>query len=77
MELVDPKEQISRFETDQSVRKQTGKPQRQLDETLIAALQSGLPACAGVAVGLDRLHMLNEDSNDIRETLSFAFEVSG
>ena len=77
VELVDPKEQISRFETDQSIRKQTGKPQRQLDETLIAALQSGLPACAGVAVGLDRLHMLNEGSDDIRETLSFTFEVSG
>ena len=77
VELVDPKEQISRFEIDQSIRKQTGKPQRQLDEALIEALQSGLPACAGVAVGLDRLHMLNEGSDDIRETLSFSFELSG
>ena len=77
VELVDPKEQISRFEIDQSIRKQTGKPQRQLDEALIEALQSGLPACAGVAVGLDRLHMLNEGSDDIRETLSFPFELSG
>ena len=74
VELVDAKEQSSRFEADQSARKLAGRPQRPIDRAFIAALASGLPACAGVAVGFDRVHMLNEGANDIRHALSFAFE---
>ncbi|MEE8220772.1 MAG: EF-P lysine aminoacylase EpmA [Woeseiaceae bacterium] len=74
VELVDAKEQSSRFEADQSARKLAGRPQRPIDRALIAALASGLPACAGVAVGFDRVHMLNEGTGDIRQALSFAFE---
>ncbi len=73
VELVDAKEQSSRFEADQSARKLAGRPQRPIDRALIAALASGLPACAGVAVGFDRVHMLNEGTGDIRQALSFAF----
>lgn len=75
VELVDPKEQMSRFEAEQNSRKQAGKAQRPIDTEFVAALESGLPACAGVAVGFDRLHMLNEGVDDIRLTLSFAFGV--
>jgi len=74
VELVDVKEQSSRFEADQSARKQAGRQQRPIDRALIAALASGLPACAGVSVGFDRVHMLNEGADDIRQALSFAFE---
>ncbi len=74
VELVDSKEQSSRFEADQSARKLAGRPQRPIDRALIAALASGLPACAGVSVGFDRVHMLNEGTGDIRQALSFAFE---
>lgn len=74
VELVDAKEQSSRFEADQSARKQAGRQQRPIDGALIAALASGLPACAGVSVGFDRVHMLNEGADDIRQALSFAFE---
>ncbi len=74
VELVDAKEQSSRFEADQSARKLAGRPQRPIDRALIAALASGLPACAGVSVGFDRVHMLNEGTGDIRQALSFAFE---
>jgi len=73
VELVDAKEQSSRFEADQSARKLAGRPQRPIDRAFIAALASGLPACAGVAVGFDRVHMLNEGTGDIRQALSFAF----
>lgn len=73
VELVDAKEQSSRFEADQSARKLAGRPQRPIDRALIAALASGLPACAGVSVGFDRVHMLNEGTGDIRQALSFAF----
>ena len=74
VELVDAKEQSSRFEADQSARKLAGRPQRPIDRAFIAALASGLPACAGVSVGFDRVHMLNEGTGDIRQALSFAFE---
>jgi lysyl-tRNA synthetase class 2 len=72
VELVDAKEQSSRFAADQSARNEAGKPQRPIDSAFIAALESGLPACAGVSVGFDRVHMLNEGADDIRQTLSFA-----
>ena len=74
VELVDAKEQSSRFEADQSTRKKAGRQQRPLDRAFVAALASGLPACAGVSVGFDRVHMLNEGADDIRQALSFAFE---
>jgi len=74
VELVDAKEQSSRFEADQSTRKKAGRQQRPLDTAFVAALASGLPACAGVSVGFDRVHMLNEGADDIRQALSFAFE---
>jgi lysyl-tRNA synthetase class 2 len=74
VELVDADEQIDRFNRDQRDRAAAGKPQRPIDEDFIAALKSGLPACAGVAVGFDRVHMLNERADDIRQVLSFGFQ---
>lgn len=74
VELLDAKEQKRRFESDRAIREQAGRPRRQIDDQLMAALEAGLPACAGVAVGFDRLHMLNEAADDIRRTLSFPFE---
>ena len=74
VELLDAKEQIDRFERDQESRQRAGRAQRPIDDLLVSALQSGLPACAGVAVGFDRLHMLNEEIDDIRRTLCFPFE---
>ena len=74
VELLDPKEQMDRFERDQESRQRADRPQRPIDELFVGALQSGLPACAGVAVGFDRLHMLNEGIDDIRQTLCFPFE---
>lgn len=73
VELIDAQEQIERFESDQTVRAAAGRVQRPIDVTLIAAMNSGLPACAGVAVGFDRVHMLNEDAGDIHQVLSFPF----
>ena len=73
VELLDVKKQIDRFENDQATREQAGRPQRPIDDVFIAALDSGLPACAGVAVGFDRVHMLNEGADDIRRALSFPF----
>ena len=75
VELLDPDEQMQRFEVDQNRREQFGRPRRPLDDEFVAALKSGLPPCAGVAVGFDRLHMLNEGIDDIRLTLNFPIEL--
>lgn len=74
VELQDAQEQLRRFEKDQAKRRERGQPLRPLDHLLIAALESGLPGCAGVAVGLDRLLMINEMSEDIRRVQSFSFD---
>ena len=74
VELLDANEHIERFERDQESRQRAGKLQRPIDELLVGALHSGLPACAGVSVGFDRLLMLNEGIDDIRRTLCFPFE---
>ncbi len=75
VELLDPDEQMQRFEVDQNKSEQFGRPRRPIDDEFVAALKSGLPPCAGVAVGFDRLHMLNEGIDDIRLTLNFPIEL--
>ena len=75
VELLDADEQLERFEVDQSKRERLGRPRRPIDEEFVAALKFGLPPCAGVAVGFDRLHMLNEGIDDIRRTLNFPFAL--
>lgn len=54
-ELTDAAEQRRRFEADLAARRRAGLPEPPIDESLLAALEQGLPDCAGVAVGLDRL----------------------
>lgn len=76
VELTDATEQAQRIAIDQQNRRSLGRPLRPHDESLLAALQSGLPACAGVAMGLERLQMIHEQTDDIRDVLTFAFEAS-
>ncbi len=70
-ELLDPQEQALRFQQD--LQKVTPVPRR-ADENLLSALEHGLPACAGVAVGLDRILMLQCAAKSIEEVLSFPIE---
>lgn len=70
-ELLDPVEQRARFEADINQRREQNLPVYPVDEKLIAALESGIPSCAGVALGVDRLLMLLVKSTNISEVLSF------
>ena len=71
VELRDPDEQLRRFELDRRKRIAAGKPAPDVDDALIAALRAGLPACAGVALGLDRVLMIDEGLPDIRQSTTF------
>lgn len=73
-ELTDSEEQARRFKHDKQAREQMGLADRQFDERLITALQSGLPDCAGVALGVDRLLMLLSGKKHIEEVLPFAHQ---
>lgn len=72
-ELTDAAEQRRRFEADNAERQALGLPELPLDERLLAAMQSGIPDCAGVALGLDRLLMVKAKQGDIAAVLAFPF----
>lgn len=72
-ELADAEEQRQRCRADQAARRQRRQPLRPLDERFLAALDHGLPPCCGVAVGFDRLLMINCNTDDIRKVMTFSF----
>lgn len=72
-ELTDAAEQRARFEHDLARRRQRGQAEPPIDERLLTALAEGLPACAGVALGIERLLMQLAGTDDIRRVLAFAF----
>lgn len=70
-ELTNVEQQKLRFMQDNDLRKQLGKPTLEIDENFIAALEQGLPACAGVALGIDRLVMIALSVNKIDDVITF------
>lgn len=73
-ELTDVKEQGERFANDNLRRKELGLAQMPIDEHLLSAMETGLPDCAGVALGVDRLIMLATSSEKIADVLSFSID---
>ena len=73
-ELGDAEEQQQRFEADLEFRRSAGQSMPPFDRYLIEALSQGLPDCAGVALGLDRLLMLKQKLPTLTSTLAFAFD---
>jgi lysyl-tRNA synthetase class 2 len=74
VELRDPQQQRQRMSADLAMRRASERRPVPLDEPLLAALESGLPECSGVAVGFERLLMLATGAADIRDVLTFAFD---
>lgn len=70
-ELTDSVEQRERWLHDQQQRQQNGQSVAVLDQRLLAALTAGVPACAGVALGVDRLLMLRCQAQSLDEVLAF------
>jgi lysyl-tRNA synthetase class 2 len=69
-ELTDATEQRKRFEADNAMRKSLGLDVYPVDQAFLEALQQGLPECAGVALGLDRLLMVINDAESIGEVMA-------
>ena len=68
-ELTDAAEQRRRFAADQAKKRALYGETYPIDEDFLAALEHGLPPCAGIALGFDRLVMLATDAEDIEEVL--------
>lgn len=71
-ELVDAVELKSRFDADIALRHAAGKSPMSEDQALLAAMESGLPSCAGVALGVDRLLMQLLSIEDISQVIAFS-----
>lgn len=74
-ELNDAAEQRTRFERDLAIRHARGASAPAIDERLLAALPA-LPACAGVALGVDRLHQWLVGATRLDEVLAFPFAIA-
>ena len=74
-ELADAAEQRARFERDNARRRERGLREVPLDENLLAVL-GRLPACAGVALGIERLLMCLAQTADIRDVLAYPFAAA-
>lgn len=70
-ELNDPAEQRRRSEADNQMRLAVGRPEVPLDEEFFAALESGMPPSAGIALGVERLYMALTQTSEISELMAF------
>ena len=73
-ELTDAAEQAARFARDNELLTQAGSAPRAVDERLLQALEQGLPACSGVALGLDRLLMVLTEAASLADVMSFDWD---
>jgi elongation factor P--(R)-beta-lysine ligase len=73
-ELVQPSEQRERFVRDLALRGARGQVQPPVDENLLAALEQGMPDCAGVALGFDRLVAIALGANRLADAVAFSID---
>lgn len=70
-ELTDPIALGARWQRDQAKRDERGDERPSIDAHLLSAMASGLPDCAGVALGVDRVFMLAQGLGSIAEGVAF------
>ena len=76
-ELTDAKEQRRRFVSEMDAKQAIYGERYPVDEELIAALEQGLPACSGIALGIDRLVMLITGAAHIDDALWHPVTLEG
>jgi elongation factor P--(R)-beta-lysine ligase len=70
-ELTDPLEQRRRFAACAALRREAGRDVYPMDEAFLVALDAGMPECAGVALGVDRLVMLLAGAASVADVQAF------
>ena len=73
-EQIDADALAAQLRAENTRRRQRGLPERPMDERLLAAHRHGLPECAGVALGVDRLLALKLGADNLVETISFGWD---
>jgi lysyl-tRNA synthetase class 2 len=73
-ELVNAGEQRARFTQDLALRRARGQAEPPLDEHLLEALAAGMPDCAGVALGFDRLVALALGAPRLADAMAFTID---
>lgn len=73
-ELTDAEELRTRIRQQSASRKQDNRPALPAESYLLQAMEAGLPACAGTALGLDRLMMLALGKQTLQEVIAFPVE---
>lgn len=73
-ELGDAAALQRRFRRDQEARRAHGQQVPDLDQRFLAAMEHGLPACSGVALGFDRLLMLKLGAASLQEVMAFPID---
>ena len=75
-ELTDADAYLARCRFDLAERRRLGLPEYPVDERYVSALRDGLPPCAGVALGFDRIVMLLTGARSIRDVLAFPVDLA-
>lgn len=75
-ELLDPDELYGRNLRNNAKRVASGRRELPAHSALLAAMRQGLPPCAGVALGFDRLVMLAQGTRDIAEVIPLTIELA-
>ena len=75
-ELLDANELADRNRITNAQRIGDGNPKLPENSRLLEAMKSGMPSCAGVALGLDRLVMLALGKDSIRDVIAFPFDIA-
>jgi lysyl-tRNA synthetase class 2 len=73
-ELVDADVLRRRNRENNRLRAACGKPELPAESRLLAAMEAGLPPCAGVAMGFDRVVMLAAGAKDLSAVMPFPFD---
>ncbi len=73
-ELADAGEQRRRFLRDLATRRERGQREPPIDEHLLSALTAGMPDCAGVALGFDRLVAIALNATRLAEAMAFTID---
>lgn len=73
-ELTDAHEQRTRFTNENAARAAAGQAEMPIDEAFLAALEAGLPECAGVALGFDRIVAAATDAQSVADVVAFTHQ---